>query len=591
MMNDSSTSSDEDEGSYDEAGITGSKTKSPKAKSPLQPKMNRQKLPGKKGSTTTDNKHKKKHSTTTGNSKAPQNKGGPKMSLNYVAKKVLEDSETPETSLVAALLGACNPVDGVSNAVAGSRSTSLAVVKERQAMPNTMYTTQLEAIARRLVQQSPVPMKLHIQLLNLVFRSVGGSFETNLDFDADLESLDDSEWNSVLTEVVMAMAETDDDCTLLCANPAGPLAGVVSSKLVTRGQQEYRSIYEEFWFRLGDVILTGTATSSNGNAGGSSRKLAKKDDDDSGGSSDNDDDDGASQTPYSSSRFDLELVRDLLVRLTEVTPVGQPDLRMGAVIAVLQLSLACLERSVDLEAKMEAATRQYAAASKANMRSRMQGLKVTMEGWKRQKVDLEAMVQGVFTGVLMHRYRDSDPYIRIFSLQSLSKMCLLRPDLFLVDKFLKYFAWMCSDKDAGVRVAGLSALLAPFQEVKKEIGTTLSGTKRLASLQIDLSCMHNACIKFLPRIVDCTLDSQSVRVQEVAVELMLTMLRNIFLDDWEDADGWEQVNLKALDSKTSPKVRRDALYFIVEQLDSFSDIDLSPSEDTQVQRLDSLASW
>ena len=46
----------------------------------------------------------------------------------------------------------------------------------------------------------------------------------------------------------------------------------------------------------------------------------------------------------------------------------------------------------------------------------------------------------------------------------------------------------------------------------------------------------------------------------------MTSLRNAFLDEVEDEKMWNQINLLALASNTSVEVRKNALYFIMEQL-------------------------
>lgn len=484
---------------------------------------------------------------------APRGRRGVQAALKALSKKVLDESETPANSLVAALLASSKPIDGIP-----SRSSSRKT--------DSMYTPQLEGIARKLVRENGSNSNsLHTQLLNLLFRSVGGTVDTNLKEETDLEELDDDEWDTVISDVVEAMQETDSDA-LLCAIPTEKI-----------GFQEYRTIYKEFWYRLGTVILTNTQQQQS--------------------MDDSDDDDDIEETPFSSNRFQVEMVRELISRVADLVLVGQPDVRAGATIAIWQLASACMERSVELEQKLQVAARQ--AKSSSGQSRKLQALQHSMDSWKRHKAELEEIVQtSVFQGVFIHRYRDSNPYIRIDSLKFLSKLTLLRPDLFLENKFLKYFGWMASDKEALVRLAALQGLSAPFRHHKK--------SSKQSPLQIDISSMEGVCNKFLNRIVDCTEDSQDIQVQEVAMDLLLNMLKEEFLDEWEDEHGWDQVNLKALDRNTSAKVRKDALYFILDQLDSFdteedgdarstvsarSSMSHGVSEKKQVERIESIARW
>ena len=68
---------------------------------------------------------------------------------------------------------------------------------------------------------------------------------------------------------------------------------------------------------------------------------------------------------------------------------------------------------------------------------------------------------------------------------------------------------------------------------------------------------------------------------------------------------WNQINLCALENNTSPEVRRNALYCIMEQLEAFDDRDnasdsvnksnsrkeKNPSDNRVTQRLDTIESW
>lgn len=151
---------------------------------------------------------------------------------------------------------------------------------------------------------------------------------------------------------------------------------------------------------------------------------------------------------------------------------------------------------------------------------------------------------------------------------------------------------MASDKNANVRLAALKGLLAPFK-YKQD--------RRPASLQFELTAMQNVCTKFLPRIADCTDDSQSLAVQEMAMELIVKLMNEGFMDDWDDDAGWDHLNLKAVDTEATPGVRTNALYFILDQLDCFDEgaadggrsvaSVVTLSERQQTVRLDAIARW
>ena len=143
--------------------------------------------------------------------------------------------------------------------------------------------------------------------------------------------------------------------------------------------------------------------------------------------------------------------------------------------------------------------------------------------------------------------RDSNEHIRAMCISSLSRMSLQRPDIFLTDKYLKYFGWMMHDKDHRVRRAALGGLLAPFRAVQDaaEGKTRKVGDENLMIEKIDLGKLEQVVAKFLPRIVDSVLDPVG-SVQEVAMNLMLVLLKGGFLDDVNDDKLWDQTNQRCL---------------------------------------------
>ena len=127
---------------------------------------------------------------------------------------------------------------------------------------------------------------------------------------------------------------------------------------------------------------------------------------------------------------------------------------------------------------------------------------------------------------------------------------------------------------------------------------------------MDVDRMQNVMSKFLLRLIDCVIDI-NINVQEKAIALLVVLERKGFMDEIEDDRAWSQINVRALASDTSALVRRDALYFVIEQLEAWDSIEPEQSQDTSskrwardknaslvqstetaiVRKLDSLASW
>ena len=56
--------------------------------------------------------------------------------------------------------------------------------------------------------------------------------------------------------------------------------------------------------------------------------------------------------------------------------------------------------------------------------------------------------------------------MKVSCIDALARMTTQRPDFFLMDKYLKYFGWLLSDKAEHVRIAALTGLLRPIHAAK-----------------------------------------------------------------------------------------------------------------------------
>ncbi|KAL9183151.1 hypothetical protein ACHAXT_004938 [Thalassiosira profunda] len=558
--------------------------------------------------------------------KAAQRKAA-HQALAALARAVLPAGEVPGlSSLVAGLLHAHRP---------SKKEVELGDLPEA-----SEYTPNLCALAREVVRvHGDQPNRAEVALLNLLFRSVGGGQSTDLplglgsnkkggdsmDTDDDeeerseggdeeeeaiLDDMDTEEWARVVTDLVDDMRHVPANRILLCADPLGAVhqaeeltrrekrakngaaAGARDGK-GSAGSMEYRKIYAEFWYALAHVALTegGMATTKN--------EFTQP-----AGGSDDDDSEGEEGGP-AIVRLDAELVKGLLLRIVELSPVGQPDVRAAATLAALSMSHAVLDQSAVLAKKLDVAHRQYAAATKGRKSpgrkspggAKAESLKLRTESLKRTIEDLEEVVLGpVVQGLFVHRYRDSNEHIRALCLASLSRYTLQRPDLFLTDKYLKYLGWMMHDKSPYVREAAFRGLLAPFEAVSDAAAGAARkpGDEHLMIEKIELGALEHVVAKFLGRICGAVEDPDA-GVQGAAVRLMLQLLRGGFLDDVQDDGLWDKTNLRCLAPDASDDVRRTALYFVLDQLEAFDDGGederAAPDERKRAGQLDAIASY
>ena len=495
--------------------------------------------------------------------------------LANLSKKVLEEEEVPGgadccKSLVASLLHAHQP-NLLGPASAAQRKKMAAALSKTNApagivtsQPHSIYTPNLTLLAKKIVSiHNADPNTAQIHLLNLIFRSVGGTTEVLFDSTHDdLEDMNDEDWNEKVTNLVDEIRMAKPDEILICADPLGAVHSTSRdpSKITagSLGVREFRKIYEEFWYVLGDVALTegGMANapaqvSSDEEEDGSSDE---EEEDEMSSSDEEDTTDGKTTSskkgvkskkkkkasfPISSTvRYDAELVNNLINRLQDINNVGQPDVRAAAVVAAYKVGQAVLDKTVHLSTRLEVAQRQLKAAKKQGGRSggsdKVESLQHQVDSLKRTLANLDESVieNTTINGIFVHRYRDSSPHIRAASIQALSVMTLQRPEMFLRDKYLKYFGWMMSDKDVTVRLAAIGGLLAPFDAIQKASTSSDSAVLKAAE-RIDLTLLQHVVTKFLPRLADAVIDTD-LRVQEKAMALLLSLLREGFLDECED---------------------------------------------------------
>ena len=242
-------------------------------------------------------------------------------------------------------------------------------------------------------------------------------------------------------------------------------------------------------------------------------------------------------------------------------------------MAVYQMSIAMLERTVELQAKLSTAERQLAVAKRNKQERKKESLVKQIESWKRTVDDLQSFVSEMTVStIIIKRYRDNSEFARVATLEALSQFCVTRPDLYVTNMYLKYFGWMLSDLVPAVRVAAVKGLLVPLENES-----------------VDPEAMEKVLSKFLSRLTDMTADTDT-QVQDSAMALLLKLLRTDYFENVEDDRIWEHINSMALLQEGSPTFRRDALYFVLDQLSSF-DSGTAKTEREAVDQLDQLAQW
>lgn len=413
------------------------------------------------------------------------------------------------------------------------------IIKEDETVDNSLLAGLLETqaspskVARRVAEDfSKDPAKAVDELAQLIFRSVGGGTEIP---SVDWEHCSEDELSQLLGHVVKGMEATPQDQVLL------NLTSSESNSRTAAVGREYRKLYEEFWSQLGTLIVV--------------EGLGVDDDDEMISGAD--------------------VIKTILERLVNLAHVGITDIRAAATLAIYQIGRALVERTTSLDNKLTSTRRQMEAASKQARKKAALTSQVKL--YEQERDILGDTIQGiVMSAVFMKRYKDITPQIRSLSIEMLSHFTISNPEVFLKNGYLKYMGWLLSDKDAGVRNCAVQCFKAPI----------------VSDLDNDdvKQAMEAAVNKFLPRLCDCVLDVD-IQVQEATMELFVLLMKKGFLDSLNDDSKWDQLNLRALATDTSAKVRFHALMFVIEQLEPFDQVTSRDSELSSVEKIRALIQW
>ncbi|KAH9612413.1 hypothetical protein KSS87_005628 [Heliosperma pusillum] len=161
--------------------------------------------------------------------------------------------------------------------------------------------------------------------------------------------------------------------------------------------------------------------------------------------------------------------------------------RQVASLVGLQLVTSFITVAKMLGSQRETTQRQLNAENKKRAEGpRAESLNKRLMTTHEKITIIEELMDKIFKGLFMHRYRDIDPIIRMSCIQSLGVWILSYPSLFLQDRYLKYLGWTLSDKSAAVRKASIGGLQSLY-EVDDNLPSLDLFTQRFSNRMIDLA--------------------------------------------------------------------------------------------------------
>ncbi|ETE62852.1 Cohesin subunit SA-2, partial [Ophiophagus hannah] len=209
--------------------------------------------------------------------------------------------------------------------------------------------------------------------------------------------------------------------------------------------------------------------------------------------------------------YDSYLMDTIISLLTGLADSMVRAFRHTSTLAALKLLTALVNLNLNLEVSKDNLERLYEVEKKRivgkKINSRLDQLERKKREYEQKSLEVENMMNAIFKGTFLPRYRDIIPEIRAICIEEMGNWMRIYPDTFLNDSYLKYLGWMLYDKHPEVRLKCLQALQGIYSQ--KEV-----------VCKMDLFTS-----RFKDRIVSMALDrDHEVTVQ--AMKLLMVMSQN-----------------------------------------------------------------
>ncbi|KAM6032585.1 cohesin subunit SA-3 isoform 2-T2 [Theristicus caerulescens] len=160
--------------------------------------------------------------------------------------------------------------------------------------------------------------------------------------------------------------------------------------------------------------------------------------------------------------YDEFLMDALISLLTGLSDSQVRAFRHTSTLAAMKLMTALVNVALGVSLHQENNQRQYEAErSKGPSRRATDKLEALLEKRRElqeQQEEIENMMNAIFKGVFVHRYRDIVPEIRAICMEELGMWMRSYAASFLTDGYLKYIGWTLHDKQREVRLQCVKAL-------------------------------------------------------------------------------------------------------------------------------------
>ncbi|XP_014844454.1 PREDICTED: cohesin subunit SA-2-like [Poecilia mexicana] len=221
--------------------------------------------------------------------------------------------------------------------------------------------------------------------------------------------------------------------------------------------------------------------------------------------------------------FDSYLMNSLISLLTELSNSYVRAFRHTCTLAAVKLLSSLLSVALSLSVGIENSQKLYNVQRTKTVRQKTQQLErmqKKISELQEKRAEVESMMDVIFKGVFLKRYRDMLPEIRSVCMEELGLWMKLYSSSFLNDSYLKYMGWMMHDKVPDVRLKCVLALQGLFGD-----------PVLLPKLDLFIS-------RFKNRLISMVLDKDN----EVAVQTMkLLVLISRATDDVLTSEDYKQL--------------------------------------------------
>uniref|UniRef100_A0A8C6WHK0 Cohesin subunit SA n=1 Tax=Neogobius melanostomus TaxID=47308 RepID=A0A8C6WHK0_9GOBI len=190
--------------------------------------------------------------------------------------------------------------------------------------------------------------------------------------------------------------------------------------------------------------------------------------------------------------FDSYLMNALLSLFTQLSDSSVRAFRHTCTLAAVKLLSSLVRVALSLSVGIENSQKLCAVQRSKTVRQKsspqIKGIQKKITQLEEKREEIESMMDVIFKGVFLKRYRDVLPEIRSICMEELAAWMKNYNTVFLNDNYLKYMGWMMHDKNADVRlkcVLGLQELYGDLTLLPKLDLFTCRFKERMISMALD----------------------------------------------------------------------------------------------------------